>query len=129
MQNDLLPISRLKNLALVTRDWSLGLKLLYIYIYISLNIICSLHNVTPMYVFRAAHLLIGEIFPGKDHFSCSQLSSVACSSSCRVDALWAFRQPVWHVNWCYLCSAQVWIVMLERLWVFVCMHVITISEV
>lgn len=33
---------------------------------------------------------IGVLFLGDDHVSCSQLSSVAYSSWCRVEASWAF---------------------------------------
>lgn len=49
---------------------------------------------------------IGMLFPEEDHLSSSQLSSVACSSVCRVEVSWAFLHSVWLSHWCHPCSAH-----------------------
>lgn len=36
------------------------------------------------------------LFPVENHLSCSQLSSVVCSSLCRDEVLWHFFCPLWH---------------------------------
>lgn len=54
----------------------------------------------------------GMLFSGEDH---PLPLWAACSSVSRVEASWAFPQPVWHVSWCP-CLAHVWAVILVRLY-------------
>lgn len=57
---------------------------------------------------------IGVLFP--DEESCSQLSSVACSSLCRLEPSWPFPQAVWYICWCPPCSAYILVVKLVILY-------------
>jgi hypothetical protein len=58
--------------------------------------------VTCIYVFRANHLALGNQLVcslpwGGPPLSLSQISSMACSSACRVETLWALPCVTWHV--------------------------------
>lgn len=55
------------------------------------------------------------LFPGEDHLSWSQFSSVNCNSFCKFDAPWAFPCPFWHVHWSQTCLVRACVVMLVKL--------------
>lgn len=63
----------------------------HVYINVTRSVLIML---TCMCVFRDDNgQLIGVPFPGENHLSCSQLSSVAFSSLCRVEASWDVLVP------------------------------------
>lgn len=85
-----------------------------------LNIICLDHIMLPVWMLSGLTLwylaINGHAHFAKDHFSHSQLPSVAYTSFCEVEASLALRCPVWHIHWCYPCSAYISAVMLARLY-------------
>lgn len=83
-----------------------------LYTWIFINITCSDHIMLLLCVFSGMTVeywitnwcaLLGDDYP-----SHSQLSSVAYSSLCRAEALWAFPHLLGHVHWCISYSAHIW---------------------
>lgn len=80
----------------------------FVFTFIFLNMLTAC-NVSHVHVFRADLLELGSqllvLLLGRDHLSCSWLSSVYCSSLCSVRLLGCF--PV-HVYWRYLHLSHIW---------------------
>lgn len=70
-----------------------------------------LYNIIFMYAFRDDIFVFFE----EDNFSYSQSLLVDCSLLCRIEVLWVFSHPLWHIYWNHHCSSCVQAVMLMRL--------------
>lgn len=86
--------------------------------HISQNISCWVHITLLVCISRGWSLgtgqPVGVLLLGEGHLSCLQLSSISCTSVCRVEASWGFLHPAWYIHWCYPCSAHIWPNMLMR---------------
>lgn len=81
-----------------------------VYTYVVLNITRSVCMISLVCMFPELTIWCWTVLlPGEDYFSWSQLSSVTCRSSCKVQAPWACLHPLWHVCWCHPWSVHAWV--------------------